>query len=329
MSEIFDKRFVHFMWDDELEGKKVFVADGVNTLIECVEKGTATYTVQYSRNMKMPFERDDFVCYRFAYYDPNYEIKKAFNEGKEIQYQLVSGVDWGCVDSEEALECRIEEGRQFRVKPEKVRFIVYLDRPKDCHCYLTTCREEVWKAVQELNGAKTKLFISDTIAEAIEWLKARQKFAEIIKAWEDGKTIQFYSTTREDWRDVIDNDPFWEVNVEYRVKPKCPCEDGIDSKACAGCEHSEDGKKEYRPYINSAEMIMDFINRFENGSAKAPSHCEPLIWVKGKGTGNRYLVFAFCENAIEFNDVDELEFEPLFNCYTYLDGSPVGMEVKE
>ena len=112
--ELFDKEFVRFMWDDELEGKEVFVADNINSLIERVEKGASIYKVRWSRDNGMPFEGDDLVRYRFAYYDPNYEVKKAFNEGKKVQYQILGGVDWGDIDSEEALECRIAEGRTFR-----------------------------------------------------------------------------------------------------------------------------------------------------------------------------------------------------------------------
>jgi hypothetical protein len=120
--------------------------------------------------------------------------------------------------------------------------------------------------------------------------------------------------------DAIDILRDWQVE---EAKSECPCADGIDSKACVGCEHSEDCKKKYRPYESPAEMIVDFIDRFK---VKCPSYCEPLIWVKGKGTDNRYLVFAFCENGIEFNDDEPLGFVPLFDCYTYLDGSPVGMK---
>ena len=72
MIELFDKRFVHFMWDDELEGKKCFVADNINSLIERVEKGASIYKVRWSRDNRMPFESDDLVRYRFAYYDENY-----------------------------------------------------------------------------------------------------------------------------------------------------------------------------------------------------------------------------------------------------------------
>ena len=139
--------------------------------------------------------------------------------------------------------------------------------------------------------------------------------------------------------DAIDILRDWQVE---EVKQECPCEEGIDSKACVGCEHSEDGKphpfenyhcyicdksdKKYRPYINSAEMIADFIARFK---ANCLPYEEPLIWVKGKETGSKFLIFAFYETFIKFNDDEPLMFKELFTDYTYLDGSPCGMEVSE
>ena len=341
MIKIFDKKFVHFMWDDELQGKEVFVADNINSLIERVEKGASIYKVHWSRDNGMPFESDDLVRYRFAYYDKNYSIKKAFNEGETIQYQLVGGVTWADINSEEALECRIAEGRTFRIKPEEdEKWIAYLVRQANEICYLAACRIDRWEFVQKIYGAKTQLFIG-TEDEAVEWCNSRERFAEVIKAWEDEKTIQYYYDPDEEWVDV-EAIPAWNANTKYRVKPECPCADGIDSKACVGCEQSEDGKphpfenyhcygcnksskKECRPYESSAEMIADFIDRFK---AKCPSYCEPLVWVKDKQLDCRYLITAFMPFDVEIGSL-LYKFKQLFDEYTYLDESPVGIEVKE
>lgn len=247
--ELFDKKFVHFMWDDELEDKVCFVADNIADLIFAVRNdgkcGVKTNALRSSSRASLPF-LDSILnnCYPFAYYDENYEWKKAFNEGKKVQYQILGGVDWGDINSEEALECRIAEERTFRIKPE------------------------------------------------------------------------------------------------------CPCEDGIDSKACVGCEHSEDGKphtfenyhcyicdksdKKYRPYINSVEMIADFIARFK---ADCPPYEEPSIWVKNKADDSKHLVTSFVPNSSDGSYVVLFDYtcnlDELFNEYIYLDGTPCGMEVKE
>ncbi len=43
--------------------------------------------------------------------------------------------------------------------------------------------------------------------------------AALIKQWADGATIQFQSITG-DWKDVVDNLPFWAREGTYRVKPE-------------------------------------------------------------------------------------------------------------
>lgn len=289
--ELFDKRFVHFMWDDELKGKKCFVADNINTLIECVKEGTATYKVHWSGNIGMPIECDDLVRYHFAYYDPNYEVKKAFNEGKKIQVHCTNGI-WSDCD-----EPKWYDNCKYRIKPEE-KWIAYLVRQKNGICFLTACREDAWESVQKDYHAKTKLFVGSA-DEVAKWYGARQKFTEVIKAWEDGKQIQYYRAELGSWFDV--KVPGWFDNFTYRVK-------------------------NYRPYESSAEMIADFINRF---NVNCPSYCEPLIWLKGKGTDTKFLVFAFYKAFIKFNGDSPLMFKELFDDYTYLDGSPVGMEIIE
>lgn len=301
--ELFDKQFVHFMWDDELKGKKVFVASEIDDLVRAVNENREghKYNVHKSNNPSWPFQAElDCEPSAFAYYDPNYEIKKAFNEGKTIQYKALDTGRW-CDFDPKLGPCLWNDTTKYRVKPEEKKWIVYLARQGDEHCYLTACTEDNWEDIQKNRNVKTKLFIGAN-DEVQQWYESRKKFAEVIKAWEDGKQIQFRRLRSNDWLNV--SMPIWDLSVEYRVKPE----------------------KKYRPYESPAEMIVDFIDRFK---VNCPSYCEPLIWVKGKGTDNRYLVFAFCENGIEFNDDEPLGFEPLFDCYTYLDGSPVGMTEEE
>ena len=345
MSEIFDKRFVYFMWDDELKGKTCFVADNIDLLVFAVnndgEQGVKTNALICSERKSKPFiDSVREKCYPFAYYDPNYEVKKAFNEGKKVQIMLASGIDWRDVECEDAFEQFIKEGRKFRIKPKEENWIVYLARKSllGKNCYLTACKEDAWETAQEAFAAKTKLFIGSK-SEALEWYKPKRKFAEVIKAWEDGKTIQI-KNGRNNWFNI--KEPDWGVNDEYRVKPECPCEDGMDSKACAGCKHSEDGKprinknyaegackdclerKRYRPYESSAEMIADYIDRFK---VNCPSYCEPLIWVRLKVDKRERLIVAYGTNFVEIgNKAKAVTLQKLFDDYEFLDGSPCGKE---
>lgn len=46
------------------------------------------------------------------------------------------------------------------------------------------------------------------------------KHAELIKAWADGAEIEFFYRVDKKWRSV--DEPFWECDVEYRIKPSNP-----------------------------------------------------------------------------------------------------------
>lgn len=102
-----------------------------------------------------------------------------------------------------------------------------------------------------------------------------------------------------------------------------------DSEPCSSCS-DENGYpnwklvKKWRPYESSAEMICDFIDRFK---VKCPSYCEPLVWVKTKDNDSRFLLTGFGKKV----SVDGVSYslDELLKYYVYLDGSPVGMEVKE
>lgn len=85
---LFDKKCVFCMWDDALRSKEVFVADSIEDLMKFVEKGKEKHGVIESTSLDYPFlERTGSPSYRFCYYDPLYDVKKAYyKEGKTIQY---------------------------------------------------------------------------------------------------------------------------------------------------------------------------------------------------------------------------------------------------
>lgn len=124
--ELFDKRFVHFIWDDELKGKKCFMANGIDILRATVEKGCEfnLRSVVSSGNESAPFQSANGVyAWVFAYYDPNYEAKRAFNEGKIIQVRCSPVDTWtDCVVTPEWNdEC------EYREKPVEKNCRPYKD----------------------------------------------------------------------------------------------------------------------------------------------------------------------------------------------------------
>lgn len=222
--EIFDKRFVHFMWNPALKGKRGFLSSGIDTLIKMVNEDSDRTEIQKGCERDLPFCKHITVECRLAYYDPNYSVKWAY----------------------------YKEGKKIQVTPKGT------DKWVDLHC-----------------------------------------------------------------------EPKWDLRDEYRVKPECPCEDGIDSKACVGCEHSEDGKREYKPYVTVDEFIQDFQERFPTAVPR-PAHTMPLIWIAHKTDGTTRLIVEFSDRSVKIGcKVKPVDFGKLFEYWTYTDGSPVGMEVKE
>lgn len=211
MTELFNSKFVHCVWTDELEGKECFLEDNIGDLIHSVEINYSVRRQVHFGGSNRPF--DDGNCeWRFAYYDPNYEVKYAFyKEGKTIQFRSLIDGTWHTCDKPTWLD-----GYMYRVKLEEEKWIVYLCR-SGLKPYLTSYAESQWEFVQKEFGAKTKLFVG-TDAECVAWYKSRQKFTDVIKAWEDGKQVQFnHAKAGTGWCPA--SSPTWNLDFDYRTKP--------------------------------------------------------------------------------------------------------------
>jgi hypothetical protein len=49
--------------------------------------------------------------------------------------------------------------------------------------------------------------------------KVRHKHADLIIAWANGETIEFFDTLQESWKDIGPYSPLWDPDSEYRIKP--------------------------------------------------------------------------------------------------------------
>ena len=272
----------------------------------------------------------------------------------DIELEKLNKLEYALHDAIDILrDWQVEE-----VKQEEERFIAYLARPKYRDCYLTACAENMWEAVQKEFDAKTKLFVG-TCDEAVKWYESREKFTEIIKAWEDGKTIQVYETLFKKWSDCAGTLE-WYTDCEYRVKPDCPCEEGIDSKACAGCPQDEwrivneawnnaigeekesfspsliervkklknqekTLQKKERPFKDCDELVEFWSKNYQTGFR--PAYTKPLIWVRLKCDGRERLIVAFGTDFVEIgNKAKAVPLQKLFDDYEFLDGCVIGVK---
>lgn len=121
--ELFNKKFVYFMWDDNLKGKKGYILDDIKSIKEIVNSNQGNIDViDYSGDDTNPFKEEGLnIKYKFAYYDPNYDIKIAYNEGKVIQFKDThSDYEWkDCVSIEGFID---DNSFQFRVRPNNIKW---------------------------------------------------------------------------------------------------------------------------------------------------------------------------------------------------------------
>lgn len=86
--KLFDKRFVHFMWDEQLRGRRCFVADNIGLLIYRVESRDEEHraVVEEGASEGLPFllKGEGYHAFaRFAYYDPRYDERVALIDARK------------------------------------------------------------------------------------------------------------------------------------------------------------------------------------------------------------------------------------------------------
>ena len=118
--ELFDKKFVYLEWDGALKGKQVLASDNLQCMRRDINDGTAKLRCvedNSSRDKLYPFKDDRGTLWALVYYDPLYDVKLAWKNGKQIQARSVLYKDAEWIDSKyphfDDTCC------EFRVKPEK------------------------------------------------------------------------------------------------------------------------------------------------------------------------------------------------------------------
>lgn len=119
--KIFDKKFVHFMWDDELEGKMGFAADAITSLQTAVDKNDILrrYTVKQPGSNSFPIEMTTGDCFKFFYYDPLYIFKEAWKDGRPVQYMTTINIKNEWADVPDSWNWNINSDTKYRIRPEK------------------------------------------------------------------------------------------------------------------------------------------------------------------------------------------------------------------
>ena len=128
MYRFFDKKFLLMPDDKGIIGKKVFYGDSFCDLIAAVESGDSDRTGRLDSIITdghLPFKVNK-VRWFLVYYDPNYEAKVAYSQGKQLQVRGGDTDDW--VDA--VVDPRWTVRARYRVKPQ-----IYYVHEADTGCY--------------------------------------------------------------------------------------------------------------------------------------------------------------------------------------------------
>lgn len=195
--ELFDKEFVYFMWDDELRGKECFYDDDIAELMQSVNENKTDFKgcLEPNTTITYPF-LEGKTCWRFAYYDPNYECKVAYSEGKKIQHRRKGEKDW--YESTPAWDPRYE----YRIKPVKYYVGIGINKTLTWHSD-TIAYKHVYASF-------------DNKQDASNWIETHKKFVPVMRAFEKGLPIE-YKYKGGDWAEA--STPSWDLRLRYRVKP--------------------------------------------------------------------------------------------------------------
>lgn len=318
--ELYDSNYVYFDWDNNLEGKKGFFADNIDDLKQNVKDNRILWygKIYCSNNPIYPFkfidEEGNSNSFRFCYYDPYYEFRRAYFEGKQLQYKTPDG-DWEDIVGEPTFL-----GDEYRIKPDEMFYAEYFEN------HIVKSHHPVPENV---------LFKSEREKEVDLFIDDSEYFEEIIKAAREGKTIQFkeFGVRNDPWKRCVGWDDLSQhdfVHYEYRIDE---CTECLKYNTCytpgKRCK-SYSTKVEYVPF----DSVQELMDAWEKKSGVKFNHelAMPFIWIKNKQKNRVYLITDFLFEKAYNCDVgtedENLKLTELFEDYTFLDGSIIG-KVKE
>lgn len=178
--KLFDKRYVYLEWSYELEGKDCVLAKSYQDLKDFVNSGDKSRFYKASKGKEKPFTNLWSEC-DFCYYDPNLAVKKAWLEGKTVQYYSSFG-KWE--DLILAENCNIKEylasdwdKYEWRIKPTETWYIIFA--------------ENHFLRISDIVNSSNVKFFSGTYVECGRWIDNHKSYEKICKAKLEGKSIEY------------------------------------------------------------------------------------------------------------------------------------------
>lgn len=241
-------------------------------------------------------------------------------EKRNMLQSVINGDEWEC---RENMTSEFDEPSYTDWKPYKLGEAIHDDWQyrKALTCYIY--ESLAGKLSLHMNShIKSNLVFTGSESECIKWIldhtycvvKHNKKF-KIVKAR------------------VLN--PL-EENPNREIPLSC---DKLFEGTKTACERfiKENAKQMYRPFKNGTELIETYNDRFygnknrdfitENGIFRQEL---PLIWiVDNEHPANKFLITEIYNDGIAGSWCSHKSFDLLFSQYTFLDGSPIGVEVDE
>lgn len=291
----FKKRFVHCFWNDELEGKKGFVADTLEELRIYVQNKDkqSLVLITASHNEDYAFTSDDVdENYQFCYYDPLYEMKVAYEEGKIIQYRSKITGKW--------VDC---EHRPLWDD----NFINYRIKPEEKYQVVISFGEGGLVIVESVENYR-KVFFTGTKEECEEWLENNKDIQTVVNGYFSDKDIMYKEKG-------VKND-LWKLTEDV------PCDWDFDHyEYCIKSEEKKEDK--YVPFENTQELIEAWEKKCPANKDR-PNGTMPLIWIKEKKNEDAISLIVDFDNYGVSTAYNVIVFIDLFEQYTFADGSICG-----
>lgn len=291
--KLYDSKFVYFDWDDKLEGKKGFFSDSICDLKRYVKVNTSTFCKEIHHNIDVPsfpfqFINDDGgTCFfKFCYYDPYYEFRKAYLEGKQLQFKDSNG-NWRDVEGEP-----IFTRDEYRIKPKITIWYIVLD-----DYGLSRVNSKIGYRYIVFEGTEDK---------CIQWMEKYKKFEDILLAWKEGKPIQYKEGNK------------W---IDWMINPTPPSHDCFDKWK----EWRIKPETEYVPFNTVQELIDAWDNKYPQDRPEGVMPLI-WIKRKEMNRVYLITDFLFekkydCDVGTED---ENLKLQELFDDYTFADGSIIG-----
>lgn len=190
-------------------------------------------------------------------------------------------------------------------------------------------KERVYSAVNadELKPGD-KVIVADTIATLnllVRETTDSMELAVLQTIGEDDEMARFKTSTGEWCLAYLMERKENCTNCIHYTEVCLDCSKGKDHR-CYKYETEQKSEPHYRPFKDVDELVKEWNKKLGYTDPTGSKFTEPYIWVRQKECSKGGLLITYFGEDEVKTDMGFMTMEKLFNDYTFLDGSPCGVE---